>query len=64
MSEFEIFRPCEADLNDIVSSSAPYAMAFVRPQRWETPLSARSALERGTAFARLVKPFGAMEVFR
>ena len=60
MSEYEIFRPCEADSNH----KFPYAMAFVRPQSWETPLDARNALERGTAFRRLIMPFGAMEVSR
>lgn len=63
MSEYEIFRPCEADSNDMDARRIPYAMAFVRPQHWETPFDAQAALEHGTAFRRLVKPFGAMEVF-
>lgn len=44
--------------------NAVLAMAYVPVQRWEKPMGAAEALNRGTAFRSLVKPFWAMEVER
>ena len=62
-----VFRPC----NEAVSideaampKNAVLAMAYVPVQRWEKPMGAAEALNRGTAFRSLVKPFWAMEVER
>ena len=44
--------------NDAVfCADVPLAMAYVRDQKWECPMNARDALNHGTAFKRLVKPF-------
>ena len=61
------FRPCgEVDAIDEspFCRNTPYAMAYVRMQRWERPMTAGETLRRGTAFRSLVKPFWAMEVER
>ena len=68
MTDYTVLRPCEEAgiaIDEVdFSPNAPYAMAYVRMQRWERPLSAAEALRRGTAFRSLVKPFWAMEVER
>lgn len=64
MSDCMIFRREEADENRNSGRCLSYAMAYVPVQRWENPMPAREALACGTAFASLVKPFGAMEVCR
>lgn len=45
----------------ISSRRIPYAMAYVRTQEWESPFPAQKALQSGTAFPSLVKPFRATE---
>lgn len=41
----------------VFNEGVPLAMAFVREQQWEKPMSARDALNHGSAFRSLVKPF-------
>ena len=41
----------------VFRAGVPLAMAYVRDQDWEIPLSARDALKNGTAFGSLVMPF-------
>ena len=63
----DVFRPdSRADAIDQapIPKNAVLAMAYVPVQRWEKPMSAAEALNRGTAFRSLVKPFWAMEVER
>jgi len=68
MPEYTSLRRCETPaepINDpMFTPNAPYAMAYVKIQRWEQPMDAMSALRCGTAFASLVKPFLAGEVQR
>lgn len=54
---------CDSRIEDAAPDrNRPLAMAFVRDQRWERPMSAHEALNSGTAFRRLVMPFEAAEV--
>lgn len=66
MSEYTLRPPepaCDSRIEDTAQDrNGPLAMAFVRDQRWERPMCAREALNRGTAFRRLVMPFEAAEV--
>lgn len=68
MSEYENESRCNPRDETIdafaPNQRVPLAMAYVRFQRWETPVTAEEALQRGTAFASLVMPFEAMEVAR
>ena len=41
----------------VFNKSVPLAMAYVRDQNWEKPLSACDAMNSGTAFFSLVMPF-------
>ncbi len=54
----------EALQDDFISGRAPYAMAYVRMQKWERLFRAQEALQRGTAFPALVKPFMVKEAAR
>lgn len=67
MNDDTVFRPCReaASIDEAqIPKDATLAMAYVPMQRWERPMSADEALNRGTAFRSLVKPFWAMEVER
>ena len=41
----------------VFCGNVPLAMAYVRDQRWEKTMTARDALNSGTAFGSLVMPF-------
>lgn len=60
MNDYTVYTPESA--RSAASDNAPLAMAFVRDQNWERPMSARDALNHGTAFRSLVKPFRGAEV--
>ena len=67
MNDDTVFRPCReaASIDEaLIPKDAALAMAYVPVQRWEKPMGAAEALNRGTAFRSLVKPFWAMEVER
>lgn len=55
------YRVCAKD-DGVFQTDVPLAMAYVKDQRWETPMCAMDALNHGTAFRRLVKPFRGAEV--
>lgn len=59
MNEYTVFTPecARRGGDDVFSADVPLAMAFVRDQKWETPMDAMDALRHGTAFASLAKPF-------
>ena len=52
---YEAARNCGGD--GVFCRNASLAMAYVRDQDWEKTLSARDALNCGTAFSSLVMPF-------
>jgi len=64
MNDYRVYaleNPCAKD-DDVFSANVPLAMAYVKDQKWETPMCAADALKNGTAFKRLVKPFSGREV--
>ena len=60
MSEYTVFD--SGARGGMSGDRVPLAMAYVRDQDWERPLSARDALRSGTAFGSLAKPFVGAEV--
>lgn len=68
MSDYTNLRRCDAHadpINDpVFAANVPYAMAYVRVQRWEQPKNAMDALRSGTAFSSLVMPFRVKEAQR
>jgi len=59
MNDYTAFEPaCTCGGRDGANDrNIPLAMAYVRDQSWERVLTARDALNCGTAFRSLVKPF-------
>ena len=57
----ESARTCGGS-DGVLCRNVPLAMAYVKDQSWETPLTACDALSSGTAFASLVMPFRGEDV--
>ena len=55
-SAYESARTCGGG-DDVFGRNVPLAMAYVRDQDWEKPMTACDALNSGTAFKSLVMPF-------
>lgn len=64
MNDYRVYTPADPCAKDdgVFSADVPLAMAYVKDQKWETPMCAADALSHGTAFRRLVKPFLGAEV--
>lgn len=56
------YMACAPEADGLLAGNMPLAMAYVKDQSWETPMCAMDALNHGTAFRRLVKPFLGAEV--
>jgi len=58
VKEYTAVNPAENSGSDgVFNRSVPLAMAYVRDQSWESPMTACDALSCGTAFRSLVMPF-------
>ena len=64
MNDYRVYaqKSTCARTDSVFSADVPLAMAYVKDQSWETPMCAADALNHGTAFRRLVKPFLGAEV--
>ena len=54
---FEPARTCGGKEDGVFCGNVPLAMAYVKDQPWEKVMTARDALNCGTAFRSLVMPF-------
>lgn len=59
MKDYAAFEPARScgESDGVFNQNIPLAMAYVRDQDWERAMTARDALNHGTAFRSLVMPF-------
>ncbi len=59
MKDYAAFEPARScgESDGVFNQNIPLAMAYVRDQDWERVMTARDALNHGTAFRSLVMPF-------